>query len=170
MDIMELGAIGEMVGGVAVLATLVYLAIQVRQSTSQSKQDAVISAARDFPTKLSALTESEENAELLRSGLHNFNALTPNQAARFNSLLLGLFSAFAGVIDVHSAGLIPVDEFEAAERCFVQFITTPGGREWWEQTKHIYPSRLVEVTDAAFAARQRGPITESWRFLAPEEV
>ena len=33
MDIMELGAIGEMVGGVAVLATLIYLVVQVRQNT-----------------------------------------------------------------------------------------------------------------------------------------
>ncbi len=30
MDIMELGAIGELVGGVAVLVTLAYLATQVR--------------------------------------------------------------------------------------------------------------------------------------------
>ena len=35
MDIMELGAIGELVGGVAVLVTLVYLALQIRQNTSQ---------------------------------------------------------------------------------------------------------------------------------------
>ena len=170
MNIMELGAIGELVGGAAVLATLVYLAMQVRQSTSQSEQNAVISAARVFPVQLCALTESEENAAVLRSGLQDFNALTPNQAACFNSLLLGLFSALANVIDVHKAGLIPIDEFEAAEACFVQFITTPGGREWWEQTKHIYPTRLVIITDAAVATRQRGPITESWRFLAPEEA
>jgi hypothetical protein len=37
MDIMELGAIGELVGGAAVLVTLVYLALQVRQGTSQSQ-------------------------------------------------------------------------------------------------------------------------------------
>lgn len=29
MDIMALGAIGELVGGVAVIATLIYLALQV---------------------------------------------------------------------------------------------------------------------------------------------
>jgi hypothetical protein len=33
MDIMELGAIGELVGGVAVIATLIYLALQVRDNT-----------------------------------------------------------------------------------------------------------------------------------------
>ena len=33
MDIMELGAIGELVGGVAVIASLVYVGLQVRQNT-----------------------------------------------------------------------------------------------------------------------------------------
>ena len=34
MDIMELGAIGELVGGVAVIASLVYVGLQVRQSNA----------------------------------------------------------------------------------------------------------------------------------------
>ena len=33
MDIMELGAIGELVGGLAVIASLVYVGVQVRQNT-----------------------------------------------------------------------------------------------------------------------------------------
>ena len=37
MDIMELGAIGELVGGVAVIASLLYVGFQVRQSTSVAK-------------------------------------------------------------------------------------------------------------------------------------
>ena len=153
MDIMELGAIGEMVGGLAVLATLVYLALQVRQSTLQVRQDAVVSAAKHFPIQLCAMTESEDNIDLLRDGLRDFDALTPNQAARFNSLLLALFSAFASVVDVHGAGLVPVDEFEATEGNFIRFLLTPGGRQWWEQTKHIYPSRLVTAAETALATR-----------------
>ena len=33
MNIMELGAIGELVGGLAVIASLVYVGVQVRQNT-----------------------------------------------------------------------------------------------------------------------------------------
>jgi len=33
MTIQDLGAIGDLVGGVAVLATLVYLAMQIKQNT-----------------------------------------------------------------------------------------------------------------------------------------
>ncbi len=44
MDIMELGAIGELVGGVAVLLTLIYLAVPVRQSTAVQRQSARLAA------------------------------------------------------------------------------------------------------------------------------
>jgi hypothetical protein len=33
MNIMELGALGEFVGSIGVIATLVYLAIQIRQNS-----------------------------------------------------------------------------------------------------------------------------------------
>ncbi len=33
MDILELGAIGELVGGVAVIGSLLYVGIQIRQNT-----------------------------------------------------------------------------------------------------------------------------------------
>ena len=40
MDIMELGAMGELVGGGAVLATLIYLALQVRNGNVVSQDNA----------------------------------------------------------------------------------------------------------------------------------
>ena len=41
MNITELGAIGELVGGVAVIASLVYVGLQVRQSTQVGRAQAV---------------------------------------------------------------------------------------------------------------------------------
>ena len=40
MNIMELGAIGELVGGVAVIATLIYLAVQIRQGNQAGAREA----------------------------------------------------------------------------------------------------------------------------------
>ncbi len=165
MNILELGAIGELVGGVAVVATLIYLALQVRQNTAQSRRDGAASGL-NFPAQLCLMTESEENAEVLRSGLRDFSSLTPNQAACFNSLLLGLFAAFVGVLDLHKAGLITPDEFEATEGNFARFIIAPGGREWWDQTKQMYPARGVDAVEEAVSKRQLSSITESWGFLA----
>ncbi len=55
MDIMELGAIGELVEGVAVIGSLVYLSLQVRQSAMvQSKPAARPRGAVDWWQQMSA--------------------------------------------------------------------------------------------------------------------
>ena len=37
MNVMELGAMGELVGGVAVIASLIYVGIQLRHSTTATR-------------------------------------------------------------------------------------------------------------------------------------
>ena len=43
MTISELGALGEFLGAILTLATLAYLAIQIRQNTAQQRREEVIS-------------------------------------------------------------------------------------------------------------------------------
>ena len=43
MTIQDLGSIGELIAAIATIATLVYLAIQIRQNTAQQKLDAYVS-------------------------------------------------------------------------------------------------------------------------------
>lgn len=41
MTISELGSIGELIGAVATVATLLYLALQIRANTHQAKYNAI---------------------------------------------------------------------------------------------------------------------------------
>ena len=169
MEIQEWGAIGELVGGVAVIATLIYLAIQIRLNTAQARRDAIHSerGAFSFPLQLCLLTESAENVEVLQAGLQDYSALPPSQAGRFNTLLLGLFVAYVTVVDFYQQAIIPADEFKASEGNFLRFLVTPGGRQWWDQTKNMYPSRGVDYVEDALASCTLDPITQSWSFLNP---
>ena len=58
MDIMELGAIGELVGGVAVLVTLIYLAMQMRQGNEIAKADAVYKAVNTWSVYRQMITDA----------------------------------------------------------------------------------------------------------------
>jgi len=46
MTITELGAIGEFVGAIVLIATLVYWSIQVRQNTAQHKREETVPVQR----------------------------------------------------------------------------------------------------------------------------
>jgi hypothetical protein len=62
MTITELGALGEFVGAFAVVMTLVYLAVQVRQSAKSAESNAIAQAASDHLANMRVLAENPELA------------------------------------------------------------------------------------------------------------
>ena len=57
MTILELGALGEFVGAIAVVATLVYLAIQIRQNTRAMNEARRLALAQTYQMRADALQE-----------------------------------------------------------------------------------------------------------------
>jgi hypothetical protein len=55
VTIMELGALGEFVGAIAVVATLVYLAIQIRQNTRSMEESRRLALAQTYQMRADAL-------------------------------------------------------------------------------------------------------------------
>ena len=57
MTIMELGALGEFVGAIAVVVTLIYLAVQIRQNTSAMEESKRLALAQTYQMRADALQE-----------------------------------------------------------------------------------------------------------------
>jgi hypothetical protein len=57
MTIMELGALGEFIGAIAVVATLVYLAIQIRQNTHTMEEGKRLALAQTYQMRADALQQ-----------------------------------------------------------------------------------------------------------------
>jgi hypothetical protein len=55
MTIMELGALGEFVGAIAVVATLAYLAVQIRQNTRSMDESKQLALAQTYQMRADAL-------------------------------------------------------------------------------------------------------------------
>ncbi len=88
MDIMELGAIGELVGGVAVIASLIYVGLQVRQSNAINRAESVRSFVRDYNAYLYKILDNES---VFRGGTADFDALSSADQTKLHLLLLSQF-------------------------------------------------------------------------------
>jgi len=55
MSILELGALGEFLGSIAVLATLVYLSVQIRQNTKSMDESKKLALAQTYQVRSDAL-------------------------------------------------------------------------------------------------------------------
>ena len=57
MSIMELGALGEFVGAIAVVVTLAYLAVQIRQNTRAMEESRRLALAQTYQVRADALQD-----------------------------------------------------------------------------------------------------------------
>ena len=151
MDIMELGAIGELVGGVAVIGSLLYLGLQVRQSNRQGAQRNEIErndSDRSFSSETSSLLMAMTDADLagvFRRGLNDLSDLSLDEQLRLDMWLSGLLNH---CVAIWRRGLMQEPYLRTWVNWLVSLIKTPGGTTWWISTKLRHEPGFVEEIDS----------------------
>jgi len=92
MNIQDWGAIGEVLGAVGVILTLLYLAAQIRQSNRsmlESTASAISQSLSNINTRLSA---DQEFAELFLRGRQSIESLDAVELERFRAFVMDLMN------------------------------------------------------------------------------
>ncbi len=91
MDLTQLANLGEFIGGVAVLVTLIYLALQVRQNTKAVSAATFHAVASETSKLVTRATESSELIALLGTAFTKPEELAPLERFRVGFWLRGAF-------------------------------------------------------------------------------
>ena len=147
MTIVELGAFGELLGGLAVIGSLIYVGLQVRQSNRQSEAESIRAFVRDYNTLLRQLRDPAFT-DIWRRGAVDFSALTRTEqtqlhAVLFNHLMINWADA---AIDPQRSGKFG----QFLDAAFVSMVNAPGFSQWWQQFRSVFESmgfglRLGEI-------------------------
>ncbi|MGR8948210.1 MAG: hypothetical protein ACU84Q_09205 [Gammaproteobacteria bacterium] len=123
------GAIGEIVGAAGVIATLGYLAVQIRISNTWQKR-------QGFRDALKALTDSVErigdNSDIYNKGRHDFLALNEDERVKFHSLIMNKYAAFELFYDFHKSDDVKIEAIDGVSRWMRSDFTNAGVRDWWD--------------------------------------
>jgi hypothetical protein len=142
-----IGAIGEVVGAVAVFATLLYLAIQIRQNTAQSRASSH-HAISDSLNQLNILFgQSTEVSALFLMGLEDRSSLTDAQRWQFDSIMRAYFHVCETMYFQADVGTGDQGIATAEEEGMIIMITAPGGREWWAQNPYGFSPEFRAYVD-----------------------
>ncbi len=141
MNLESLGNIGEFIGGIAVIATLAYLAFQVRQSTTTLRANSVHELTENI-LRASANLAEPENAEIYLRGARSYSSLTPEEKLRFG-LIVGLFiGRFDTVLEYRERGMVDDAYVEWQADTMRLIFSKPGVREWWKSGKKTLTRRV----------------------------
>ena len=151
MDIMELGAIGELLGGIAVIGSLIYVGLQVRQNTravSASTFHAVASVTSDTVTRIA---ENPELAALIEKGFFAPEELTQSERFRAGFWLRGSFRQYENYAYQADQGLLDPRVYQGYFSVMAESLRVAFIREWWEGAKGGYGPEFREQVDRIVA-------------------
>lgn len=149
MTIQDLGSLGEFIAAIATVATLGYLAVQIRQSTKQAR----LTASRELGSALHEGFSPLFNpgfARIWRLGRYDPDQLDEDERAAFGMLLERQLYSFQNVVHQYENGVLEKDLFESMLALFGDLLSTPGGATYWSKNSWKFnPAVRAYFDDAA---------------------
>jgi len=151
MTLSDLGDLGDFIGGLAVIVTLIYLASQIRQNTAAlrtaSRQE-IVSGYRAH----GRLFLDPRRSRVFADGLSRYPDMPFDDRSLFGNLLGDHAVFFQSVFALHESGMLEDEIYHAYLDWFSCQVATPGGAVFWTEMSWILtPRRMVEAVDARLA-------------------
>ncbi|MFC1777152.1 hypothetical protein ACFL3I_07405 [Pseudomonadota bacterium] len=131
MSIQEWAAFAEIIGAVAVVASLIYLAVQIRQNTEAQRTENYARALERLAAFQSMLSTDSEISIIFSKGLADYSNLATQEKLRFNWVMYEAFGAFEFMF--HAARKESIDEeiWSRWSDAIAWYLTFPGVHAWW---------------------------------------
>ena len=152
-------AVAEAIGTIAVLVSLIYLAVQIRQSTQQFARGVEANQLAAFERNIESANRIRELlilhpdlAQLLLKGSKSYKTLQGDEKFRFGLLLRNIFSGLqGGYIRQLSVEHDPM-KFEGSARVLDEMLANPGVQEWLLENEPDWRPQFREFVDKRLAA------------------
>jgi hypothetical protein len=137
MDLMAgaqvLGNVGEFVGSLVVLATVIYLAIQVRQTRLSVQSSSWQNGVNNIIDWNFRLAEDAELAEVFQRGLSDPDSLTSQEQLRLSLVLASFLQQFHKWYLDNEKGLVEEKAWLGEADSMINVLSMPGGERWWKE-------------------------------------
>jgi hypothetical protein len=167
MSLSDLASIGSLVSGVAVLGSLIYLALQIRQT--DRNQQASIRHSRVTRVVDMLLTRADPCvADAWRRGLQSPDEITQTELTQFLLLCRANFFHIEDSFFQHEEGLLNESAYATALAAARALAGSPGWRAAWKATRRQHAGRFGDFMDGLVArtgleAPNYFPSVDEWR-------
>lgn len=136
-----IGALGEVIGALAVVVSLIYVGAQLRQSNALSKASAIHTNNAFYADVFSVIATDGELASIYQKATEG-QELDPGEFARYTAFLRMYFAMLEDTYEQQKSGLYEVDldskdiiEFLAPE--YSKLLVSRQSREWLRREANL---------------------------------
>src|SRR5580693_4474800 len=173
MSLSDLASLGSFVSGFAVLTSLIYLALQVRQ-TERNQQISIRHSRVSRIVDLQVALADPAVADAWLHGSGSPQEITQTELSQFTNLCRALFFHFEDSFYQRGEGLLNDEAFETVVAGARLMARSPGFRAAWRLARANFGGRFLDFMDSVVARSAVEPPVdlslEAWRVAFASEA
>ena len=146
MDWQFIGVLAEMISAVAVVVTLIFLAVEVRNNRNATQSNSLDALAAGFSDINYNVIGDSEFASIWEKGLAAPETLSSQEVIRISMYMQCYVNHYTALRKYHELGVLPDEEWDAYLAAFSGIVHSVGG-QWLVPRLAIAPSLLREIQD-----------------------
>jgi hypothetical protein len=155
-----IGAIAELLGAIGVIASLIYLARQIRDGQRALRASTYQQFREEIRESHSNMLPISE-ARVVRLGLADFSQLNDDEAFQFNFWANSVIPVYENAYYLYRAGMLDDDRWEMQRRNLVQMLGNPGLVLWWRTMPPTMSPEFVALVEEILGEEPEGGIGRS---------
>ncbi len=147
MNWAQIGAVAEMLGAIGVIASLVYLATEIRNQNRQSRLDAMHEISSAFREAIAQLLEGDI-VDIFVSALDNFEVLPDAAKVRFIIAMTAIFRAWEEAYIQFDDGNLDARIWKPMTSHYEFIMSTPPAMRVWSMRKQHFDEKFRLYVDS----------------------
>ncbi len=147
-----LGNLGEFVGALGVVFSMIYLAKEMKQNTISVRAASFNEMVQNSIRLSEHAFRDSEFADFLDRAQRDSSVLTPAERVRWDAYMTAVFRHFGNLVYQYRVGALDQQMWESYARTLEDHLRrTPSWLAWFDANRSVFSTSLVEQVDGVHA-------------------
>jgi hypothetical protein len=160
VNLETLSAIAQIVAAVGVIASLFYLAVQIRQNTRSQRSIVVDSLTNSLIALLGPQAGDPALTLAFVTIVENWHGATEEDRLRAVAVLFPLFKLFENVWFQQRQGTLEPEQWQGWDLYMRAYYHRPGVKTWWSLRRGMFPAGFRDYLEATKPIAEAVPLAE----------
>ena len=147
MTLQDLGSIGEFVAALATVATLVYLAVQIRQNTTTVRTSSHHAGSTAWSDLIARIAADSTLSEIYHTGRMSPDELSKQDARRFDLVFDAMLAQIENFYIQYASGQLPQSNQDRFVEILRAQARTPGFQRYWPRRRDSFTAEFVDYIE-----------------------
>ena len=149
MKLQKWGPVAEVVSAIAVVLSLIFVGLQVKQNGDAQTQTGTQAVISEYNNGIRSLSLDPELVCIYLRGMQDYSSLSGAEQVRFSTFFLSMFNIQQQIYRLRLIGDIDEDIGSGLDAQLKDIVRRPGVYQWFESRAHWYGSDFREYVESA---------------------